>query len=93
MKDAAATMDGSNPLSGILGTMLGQSSEAQQTRLEEAAKGAKDVTSLIKKRKKPVGPPAGEDLPANGMGEKRKLEEDQQLIDAKKTRVEDASDG
>ena len=46
-------IDGSNPLSGILGSILGESSAAQKARLEEASKGAKDLTNLIK-RKKPA---------------------------------------
>lgn len=47
------TIDGSNPLSGILGSILGESPAAQKARLEEASKGAKDLTKLIK-RKKPA---------------------------------------
>ena len=47
------TIDGSNPLSGILGSILGESPVAQKARLEEASKGAKDLTNLIK-RKKPA---------------------------------------
>ena len=47
------TLDGSNPLSGILGSILGESPAAQKARLEEASKGATDLTNLVK-RKKPA---------------------------------------
>ncbi|KAL9128461.1 MAG: hypothetical protein Q9217_002865 [Psora testacea] len=49
-----ATIDGSNPLAGILGSMLGESPEAQKGRLEREAQGANDLTKLVK-RKKPAG--------------------------------------
>ena len=49
------TIDGSNPLSGLLGSMLGESPAAQKARLEEASKGANDLTSLIKRRKPAEG--------------------------------------
>lgn len=48
------TIDGSNPLSGILGSILGESPAAQKARLEEASKDAKDLTNLVKRRK-PAG--------------------------------------
>lgn len=48
------TIDGSNPLSGILGSILGESPAAQKARLEEASKGATDLSNLVVKRKKPV---------------------------------------
>ena len=47
------TIDGENPLSGILGSILGESPEAQKARIEEASKGANDLTQLVK-RKKPA---------------------------------------
>ena len=49
------TIDGSNPLSGILGSILGESPAAQKARLEEASKGANDLTNLIKRRKPAEG--------------------------------------
>ena len=45
------TIDGSNPLTGILGSILGESPAAQKARLEEASKAAKDLTSLVKKKR------------------------------------------
>lgn len=47
--------DGSNPLSGILGSVLGESPAAQKARLEEASRGAKDLTNLIKRKKSAEG--------------------------------------
>lgn len=51
--NGTGTLDGSNPLSGILGSILGETPGAQKARLEEASKDAKDLTNLVK-RKKPV---------------------------------------
>ena len=45
------TIDGSNSLSGILGSVLGESPAVQKARLEEASKGAKDLTNLVKRNK------------------------------------------
>ena len=45
------TLDGSNPLAGILGSMLGESPAAQKARIEEASKGANDLTGLVKKKR------------------------------------------
>lgn len=43
---------GAAAIEGLLGQMLGQPSPDQEKRLEEARKGAKDVSGLVKKRKK-----------------------------------------
>lgn len=48
------TVDGSYALNGILGSILGESPADQGLRLEEASRGAKDLTSLVK-RKRPAG--------------------------------------
>lgn len=45
------TLDGSTPLNGILGQILGESKEEQKKRLEEASIGAKDLTGLVKRKK------------------------------------------
>ncbi len=47
------TMDASHPLSGILGEILGESPAARDARLEEANRGANDLTGMVK-RKKPT---------------------------------------
>ena len=61
MNDPTGTgrIDGAAPLSGILGSILGESPAAQKARLEEASKDAKDLTKLIK-RKKPAEGEASE---------------------------------
>lgn len=48
------TVDGSYALNGILVSILGESPADQGLRLEEASRGAKDLTSLVK-RKRPAG--------------------------------------
>jgi HAT1-interacting factor 1 len=45
------TLDGSTPLNGILGQILGESKDEQKKRLEEASIGAKDLTGLVKRKK------------------------------------------
>ena len=52
-------VDIANPLSGILGPILGESPAAQKARIEEASKDANDLTSLVK-RKKPTNDAFGE---------------------------------
>ncbi|MCJ1477852.1 hypothetical protein MMC13_006525 [Lambiella insularis] len=47
-------IDGATPLSGILGSILGESPEAQKARIEEASQSAKDLTNLVR-RKRPAG--------------------------------------
>ncbi|MCJ1249227.1 hypothetical protein MMC30_006450 [Trapelia coarctata] len=83
-------IDGANPLSGILGSILGESPEAQKTTLEEAAKGATDLTNLVR-RKKPAHGDTGSGVPVASSG-KRKLEAIDESEDAsrgKKTKSED----
>lgn len=53
------TLDGSTPLNGILGQILGESKDEQKKRLEEASLGAKDLTGLVR-RKKAKSPAADE---------------------------------
>lgn len=91
------TIDGANPLSGILGSILGESAAAQKARVEEATKGAHDLTNLVK-RKKPVSE-GRQDLDkastTNGNG-KRKVEfegEVEEVGTAKKAKTANAVDG
>lgn len=51
--NGTGAIDGANPLSGILGSILGETQEAQEARLAEASKSANDLTNLVK-RKKPA---------------------------------------
>ncbi|KAI9749280.1 MAG: hypothetical protein M4579_006929 [Chaenotheca gracillima] len=97
----AGAPDGSNPMSGILGSILGESPSEQKTRLEGAMKDAKDLTGLVK-RKKPTPASVGaananggtSSNGVNGTG-KRKVEfaeEVEEVGTGKKARVEDAED-
>lgn len=52
--NGTGTVDGLNPLSGIMSSILGDSPAAQKAKLEQASIGAQDLTNLVKK-KKPAG--------------------------------------
>ena len=86
-------MDGANPLSGILGSILGESDTAQNTRIEEALKGAKDLTGLVKRKKVSDAPspqPFASEAPK--MNGKRKVDFDEEVIEAgtaKKAKLSD----
>ncbi|KAI4164907.1 MAG: hypothetical protein LQ342_001540 [Letrouitia transgressa] len=89
-------MSGDNPLGGILSSMLGESATSQQAKLEEASKGAKDLTELVIKRKKAGTethhPTQEADSPRTG--DKKKLEFVEEVAEAgtdKKTKF--AEDG
>ncbi|KAI1341364.1 histone H1-binding protein [Xylariaceae sp. FL0016] len=74
-----------NPISGILGKALGESSAEQAKRVEEAKKGATDLSGLVRKKAKEEPKPEAED--SNG---KRKAEDPAEgEEEAKKTKVEE----
>ena len=50
------TPDGSNPLGGILGSLLGETAAQQKARIADATKGANDLTGMIRHKKKPEAP-------------------------------------
>ncbi|GAB7347653.1 hypothetical protein MBLNU459_g4519t1 [Dothideomycetes sp. NU459] len=54
MSGPAGAPDASNPLGGILGSMLGETPAQQKARIDQATKGANDLSGLI--RKKPAKP-------------------------------------
>jgi HAT1-interacting factor 1 len=83
-------LDGTEPLGGILGSVLGESAEAQTARIEKATKGANDLTNLVKRKKPPTTKPAVNDS-ASGNG-KRKVDFANLVKEGegKRTRVEDA---
>jgi HAT1-interacting factor 1 len=86
------TLDGTNPLSGILGSILGESAAAQKARIEEATKGAHDLTNLVKRKKATSDGRQDIDqaIAANGNG-KRKVEFAGEVEEAgaqKKTKTE-----
>lgn len=85
------TLDGAIPLSGILGSILGESPAAQQARLTDASNNATDLTNLVK-RKKPA-PVNGEASPTQAATSggtsvdppkpqaKRKVEFDEEVVE------------
>ena len=96
------TLDGSTPLNGILGQILGESKDEQKKRLEQASLSAKDLTGLVK-RKKAKSPAADDNSIAsntttNGRATnngKRKaddfVEEAEEMGLGKKARVDEAA--
>ena len=89
---STGSIDGTNPLSGILGSILGESPEAQKARLEEASKGANDLTNLVKRKKSSNGatPEPPKELPSRSSA-KRKVafaEEIEEVGTGKKARIE-----
>lgn len=103
---ADSTEGNTTILSGILGSMLGESPEDQRRRVEEATLNARDLTGLVRRRK-----PAGADPPqmhqngdtaatkmSSGGNAKRKadsaVDEEKETngqLGSKKARVEDES--
>lgn len=76
--------------------MLGESPAAQTLRLDEASKGAKDLSDLVK-RKKPIAdmtPTAGEEDVSKANG-KRKVEFVEEVVEVgtgKKARLSDGNE-
>ncbi|KAI8946995.1 hypothetical protein F4801DRAFT_592956 [Xylaria longipes] len=84
--DMNAALGQANPLAGLLGQAIGESSLEQTARVEEAKKNAKDVSGLVRKKAKSEPEPE-----SNGNG-KRKADEgaaDGQEGAAKKAKVEE----
>jgi len=76
----AGAPDGSNPLVGILGSLLGESPAQQKSRIEEATKSANDLTGMVRKKK----PEAAK----SDASTKRKLEEgSEKAANEKKTKL------
>ena len=69
-----ATIDGAKPLVGVSGSILGEPAESRRTILENAAKGANDLSSLVK-RKKPASGAVESEAPntLQGQNGKRKV--------------------
>lgn len=86
--DMNAALGQENPLTGLLGQALGESSFEQAARVEEAKKSAKDLSGLVRKRVKPE--PQSEPEENNGNG-KRKAEDSTDAQEgSKKAKVEEA---
>jgi len=83
-------MGGGNSMGGVLGTTLGETPEQAAARIEEAKKGANDLTGLVRRKEKKSAEPTPE--PTNGTNGKRKAEEEpaDEGDNAKKAKVEDA---
>lgn len=69
-----------NPLGGILGAALGESSAEAQARIDEASKTATDLTGLVRKRKpkdeaEPSAKRKAEDAPEDESSKRAKTEE------------------
>ena len=89
------TLDGSDPLSGILGSILGESPAAQKARLEEASKGAQDLTNLVKRKKggksEAVRPAESPILQSNGKRRADFAEDVEEVGIGKKARISEDS--
>lgn len=71
---------------GLLGSMLGADPAIQKAKIEEATKGANDLSGLVrhKKKDKPAEPTS------NGSGSgKRKLEVEEQGVEGKRAKTEE----
>ena len=95
--NSTGTLDGSTPLNGILGQILGESPEQQKVRLEEASKNATDLSGLVKKKKpqavKSESNGQTNGTSAEGVNGKRKLDTadvPNDPVEGKKAKVEDA---
>ncbi|KAL8855630.1 MAG: hypothetical protein Q9178_007719 [Gyalolechia marmorata] len=86
--------DGLNPLGGILGSILGESPAAQNLRLDEASKGAKDLSNLVK-RKKPTADTTATivDADVTKTNGKRKVEFAEEVVEVRTGKKARLSDG
>lgn len=73
-------------IGGLLAQVLGQSAGEQKARIEEATKNANDLTGLVKKKPK-AQPSNGTTQSASSSNGKRKLEDDAESSEEKKTKV------
>jgi HAT1-interacting factor 1 len=91
---SALGMSGGNSMGGILETAIGETPAEAAARLEEAKKGANDLTGLVrKKEKKETNDTAAPVVSVNTNG-KRKAEEDpeDEVEETKKAKVEDVAE-
>ena len=90
----AGAPDGSDPLRGILGAMLGESPTQQRARIEEASRNATDLTGLVKHRKKPQGDSSAVEMAVNGSSKRKAdVEDKDERTNSKKAKVGDTSSG
>ncbi|KAF4540887.1 Tetratricopeptide repeat domain protein [Lasiodiplodia theobromae] len=94
-----AGADPSNPLSGILGELLGQAPAEERAEQKKKIEGASDISGLVK-RKKPAAASGsaggaskndkGPEAASSAVGTKRKSEAPEDSAVEKKAKVEDA---
>lgn len=91
--NGTGAIDGANPLSGILGSILGETQEAQESRLAEASKSANDLTNLVKRKKHAKTEKQIDDdgsiLQSNGKRKVDSAEIDEGLVTGKKAKMDD----
>ncbi|KAI1850757.1 hypothetical protein JX266_004039 [Neoarthrinium moseri] len=84
--DVEGVLGAENPMTGILGAALGESPAQAQARIEEAKKGATDLSGFVRKKEKKAEPSPGPET--NG---KRKAEDAVEGEDPKKAKTEEAA--
>ena len=93
---STGSTDGAKSLSGILGSILGESPKAQKARLDEVSRSANDLTGLIKKKKPAstveVQIPLRHEPAESNKKRKAKAEEVEEVGESKKARVEDVGE-
>jgi HAT1-interacting factor 1 len=80
-----------NPLGGILVSILGESKDEQRKRVDDATKGARDLTGLVRRKKATDETEAGGSK-VNGGKRKADAETAPQPVSDKRARVEEATD-
>ncbi|KAI5807500.1 hypothetical protein DFH27DRAFT_546472 [Peziza echinospora] len=94
----ADELESANPMiSGLLKDILGESTQDQKKRLEEAVKGATNITGLVRKKEKKEVVVDGGSAPKRKLDDVEKLDADGRVIDpeeagSKKAKVEDTLD-
>ena len=87
---AGGANDSSNPIGGLLGSILGESPAESKARIEEASKNANDITKLVRRKKDKSNEEEMKTLEMNGNG-KRKAD-DEVEGESKRAKVIDVPD-
>jgi HAT1-interacting factor 1 len=80
INDPSQNTDSLNTLNGIIGQIIGKSPAEQKARLDEVAKGANDLSSLVRRK-----------TPSNSSNGKRPNESAEQEGNVKRAKPEDLS--
>jgi HAT1-interacting factor 1 len=88
-------VDGNNPITGLLGSILGDSLATRKAKIEEASRNAHDVTGLVKKKKLESNEVSSQSDLGSKDNTKRKLDFSGQSETGieKKARIENAEGG